>query len=349
MDGILRWASRGFLRSTSSRRRLEGFRTLGTILVVSLLIAGVAGQPRETPKGCASAHYRIVAIPLRPYHVNDAGAIAGMTEQHRAALWTEKDGLKIADLPQGFHHAEGVDVNLNGQLLGTASTADGSRRQSFLYEGGKVTLLPGDGARANAINAAGELAGEAKLAGSTGPVLWRQGKALSLGACCGGRATGLNDHGEVVGEAYDKQGRYQAFVWTEKAGLRVIGPADTYSAAATVNQRGDVIVYAFTNGSWLYRDGIPTKMELSKRWPSQPRGMNACGVVVGSFGANSDESEAFLWDDKSGFRNLNDLVAMNSGWKLEVASSINERGEIAGWGDHGGDDDAGFLLIPETQ
>jgi uncharacterized membrane protein len=292
-----------------------------------------------------------VAIPLRPYHVSDLGAVAGMTEEHHAALWTEKDGLKKIDLPTGFHHAEAADVNSRGELLGTASTADGGRRQSFTWVAGELTLIAGEGAKAAAINANGDLAGEAKVAGSasTAPVLWKQGKPVGLGACCGGRATALNDSEAVAGEAYDKQGRYQAFVWDEKAGLRLIGPADTYSTAPAINGRGHVVVYAFTEGSSLYRDGGLTKIELSQRWPSQPRAINDCDVVVGSFGSNSDESEAFLWDEKGGFRNLNDFIPRNSGWKLEVATGINERGEIVGWGDHTGQDDAGFLLIPETR
>lgn len=309
------------------------------------------GEENEHSTGCAAAHYRIAAIPLRPFHVNDAGDVAGMTSGHRAGYWTKKDGLKEIELPAGFHHAEGTDVNVRGQLLGTASTADGARRQSFLYEDGKFTLLSGEGAKATTINADGDLAGEAKLPGSTstGPVLWKQGKPTGLGTCCGGRAAALNDRREVVGEAYDKQGRYRAFRWDEKAGLHLIGPPDTYSTAVAISDRGHVVVYAFTEGSSLYQDGKVTAMELSKRWPSQPRAMNNCDVVVGSFGSNSDESEAFLWDAKAGFRNLNDLVPKNSGWKLEVATSINNRGEIAGWGDHSGEEDAGFLLIPESQ
>jgi uncharacterized membrane protein len=328
--------------------RFGGFVS-GVLLV--LLAALSAWASDKDAKGCAAQHYRIVAIPIRPYHVNDVGAVAGVTQEHRAALWTKDAKVTAIALPEGFHHAEAVDVNRRGQVLGTASTSNGARRQSFVYETGQFTTVQGDGAKANAINAAGELAGEAKLAGSTttGPVLWKQGKAVSLGACCGGRAIALNDAGEVVGEVYDKQGRYQAFTWDGKSGLKVIGPSDTYSTAAAVNSRGHVVVYAFTEGSWLYQDGELTRMELSKRWPSQPRAINGCDVVVGGFGSNSDESEAFLWDAKGGFRNLNDLVPKNTGWKLEVASSINENGEIAGWGDHNGEDDAGFLLIPDLQ
>lgn len=328
-------------------------RAAQAALGMFLLMAATCVMHAEDQRagGCAAPLYRVVAVPLRPHRINDTGVVAGTTEKHLAGVWSEKDGLKTADLPAGFHHADGTDLNARGQMLGQASSADGARRQSFLFDGAKVTLLASDGARANAINAAGDLAGEATLPGSsnTGPVLWRQGKATSLGACCGGRSTALNDRDEVAGEVYDKQGQYQAFVWDEKSGLRVIGPPDTYSTAVAINEIGHLIVYEFTQGSSLYVDGKLTPMELSKRWPSQPRAISNCDVVVGSFGSNSDESEAFLWDAKGGFRNLNELIPRNSGWKLEVASSINDRGEIAGWGDHGGEDDAGFVLVPETR
>ena len=322
---------------------------LGTLLLVSLLGSRAYTAEKEELRGCTAEHYKVVAIPLRPSHINNRGAVAGRTKDHRAASWSEKDGLQAIELPAGFHHAEATDINGGGQVLGTASTADGSRRQSFLYTDNKLTLVDGDGAKATAINASGDLTGEAKLAGrsSTEPVLWRQGKPMGLGACCGGRASALNDRNEVVGEAYDKQGRYQAFVWDEKRGLRMVGPADVYSTAVAINDRGHVVVYGFNEGSSVYRDGTMMAMELSKRWPSQPRAINDCDVVVGSFGSNSDESEAFLWDAKGGFRNLNELIPKDSGWKLEAASSINDRGEIVGWGDHNHEDDAGFLLLPE--
>ena len=48
-----------------------------------------------------------------------------------------------------------------------------------------------------------------------------------------------------------------------------------------------------------------------------------------------------------GDRDLNSYVAPDSGWTLESATSINDHGEIVGRGDYKGQDDTGFLLIPE--
>jgi hypothetical protein len=48
-------------------------------------------------------------------------------------------------------------------------------------------------------------------------------------------------------------------------------------------------------------------------------------------------------------QDLNALIPPNSAWTLEVASGINDRGEIVGWGDHGGVENAGFILRPSAQ
>jgi hypothetical protein len=88
-------------------------------------------------------------------------------------------------------------------------------------------------------------------------------------------------------------------------------------------------------------------LDLSSRYPSQPRAINNCDVIVGSFGPFADAERAFIWDKSRGFRDLNTGIASDSGWTLESANSINDHGEIVGRGDYKGQDDTGFLLIPE--
>ena len=70
-------------------------------------------------------------------------------------------------------------------------------------------------------------------------------------------------------------------------------------------------------------------------------------MVVGSFGPFSDASRAFVWEKSQGFQDLNSLVPNGSGWKLESAVDINNRGEIVGKGDLRYQDNSGFLLIPD--
>jgi hypothetical protein len=86
-------------------------------------------------------------------------------------------------------------------------------------------------------------------------------------------------------------------------------------------------------------------LELSSQYPSQPRAINNCDVIVGSFGPFADSKRAFIWDKSGGFRDLNTRIASDSGRTLESANSINDHGEIVGRGDYKGQDDTGFLLI----
>jgi probable HAF family extracellular repeat protein len=61
---------------------------------------------------------------------------------------------------------------------------------------------------------------------------------------------------------------------------------------------------------------------------------------VGSF-----DSSPFLWTKQKGMQDLNNLIPPKSGWVLEYAASINNRGQITGSGTINGETHA-FLLTP---
>jgi probable HAF family extracellular repeat protein len=254
---------------------------------------------------------------------------------------------KIA-VPQGFRSAEATSINRAGHVVGVATRGEAGGRQAFLYVGGKLILLPGEPAKAFAISDADLVAGEAAIHGKSGtyPALWKHQAVTGLGGCCGGFASALNQQAQAVGNLYDKQGRYHAFLWDRSQGMQMIGPGEEYSSAVAINDAGHVVVQVLTQ-VFLYREGKLARLDLSADSPSQAYAMNNCDVVVGAFGPNSDAQRAFLWEKTAGFVDLNPRIAPGSGWRLEVASSINEKGEIAGWGDYKGSDDAGFLLVPE--
>jgi len=335
------------LPSFFSSLPLTPTRTLALVLLGCGAAVSSANARNET-SACAVEKYELISLPLRPASISEVGSVAGTSDDHRAAFWSARAGLKTIDVPAGFQRTEGVSINQEGEVLVTASTADGSQRRSFRYLEGVLRPLPGERSRGAALNDAAEVAGEALVPGkaATVPVLWTKGSIVDLGACCGGAASALNQRGQVAGQAYDQDARYQAFLWDAAHGLKIIGSPEVYSSAASINDAGHVLLEAFTQGSFLYRDGALVRLELSKQWPSHPRALNNCDVVVGSFGSNADQSHAFVWDARHGFRDLNDLVQHGSGWTLEGAVSINNRGEIVGWGDHQGKEDAGFLLEP---
>jgi uncharacterized membrane protein len=321
-------------------------RTLPGLAAGALLFASTAfAQPQ--PVGCTIGEYRVTELPLRPAAINDAGQVAGTTESHRAAVWSRAAGLQELPLPAGYEHAEAVAINSRGHVLGMAYDHSFIKHQAFVFAGNVLRLLPGDQAKVFHINDVDVVAGEALLPGKTKtePVLWIDGKVRALGACCGGSARSVDTRGDVVGDAYDEQGRYYAFSWSEALGLRAIGPPDRYSSAVAANDQAHVLIQVLSQ-VFLYSDGSMTRLDLAPKTPSHALAINNCDLVVGSFGPFADADRAFAWNQGGGFQNLNAHIPSDAGWKLEAATGVNNRGQIVGKGDPPGKDESGFLLEP---
>jgi len=316
------------------------FRFLAVVLILA------ASAAAQTPVRPAATHYRVVPLPFRPSRINDSGVIAGSTEDHMPAVWTEKDGLRQLGLPPGFTATESLGLNRAGDVAGTATREGSSEPVAFQSSGGKVSLLSDERSKATAINGSGEIVGQS----SERIVAWHKGKSIPLGGCCGGIAHAVNNRGQIVGQFNDKAGRFGAFLWEPDQGLRSIAPAQgTNSTALAINDAAHVLVQSFSpNAVFLWQGGKFTDVQLSDEFASQPLALNNQDVIVGEFGAASDFNHAFLWDRQHGFRDLNHLIDASSDWVLESAFDVNDWGEIVGIGDHGNDQDVGFLLVPET-
>jgi len=314
------------------------------IALWALSIACCASEQR-----CIADKYTVIALPLLPAGINDSGEIVGTSSSHKAALWTKKRGLREMKVPLGFTNSNGVALNNRGQAIGIAINLQTNARQGFSYKDEKVQLLPGKSANPLAVNDDGVIVGEATMGsnGLSSPVVWKGPAIVNLGGCCGGVATGINNLGRIIGNIYDPEGRYEAYLWDETHGIQHIGPSKVYSSALLLNDAGDVVIQLFSGGVWLRKEGKLTRLELSTQSPNHPRDINNCGAVVGSFGTFHDYYRAFAWDEEGGFRDLNGLIAPNSGWTLQEATSVNNHGEIVGWGERDGSDDEGFLLIPQ--
>ncbi|MGA8270416.1 MAG: hypothetical protein WB919_02585 [Candidatus Sulfotelmatobacter sp.] len=321
---------------------------IGLSLLAPGFLVGQAERASCISRQPVAERYKVVALPLRPSSINQAGQVSGTTEAHRAGLWSMKSGLRELPLPAGFRNSEGIAVNNSGHVTGDVYDNIFSKHRAFIFANGRLTLLAGEQSRSYGISDSDEVVGESLLPGkkTTEPVSWDKSTIRPLGGCCGGSAKGVNKNGDVVGDSYDEAGRYQAFLWKPDHGLQTIGPPNRYSSAIAMNDRGHVISQAVSE-SFLYADGVLTRLEFSSLYPSQPRSMNNCDVIVGSYGPFSDADRAFVWEKSRGFRDLNTLIAPDSGWKLEAATSINDHGEIVGRGDYKDEDDTGFLLIPE--
>ncbi|HUO16177.1 MAG TPA: hypothetical protein VMX38_14425 [Verrucomicrobiae bacterium] len=321
------------------------FCRLFTIVAITAAIS--LAQAQNVKQNCAAAHYKLTELPLHPARINRAGVVVGTTEDHKPAWWTQKDGVHEIDLPNGFGSGEATAINSSGVIVGFATRSGSNEPIAFRYADGKLSLLSGDPSKALAINDAGNIAGVS----ANHLVVWRGNKIAPLADCCGGVIHGISQNGEVVGRINDKEGHYTAFVWNGQHGLESIAPPhSTMSTALAINDAGHILIQRYTpNEVYLRVAGELTLIPLASDAASQPLGMSNCDVIVGEFGAASDFYHAFAWDRKNGLRDLNQFTPRAEGWILESAVDINDRGQIVGIGDHGNEQDVGFLLSPEIE
>jgi uncharacterized membrane protein len=316
------------------------------VALVVFLASAMAGQTATH----LTVRYQVVEIPLKPWHLSNSGQVAGKTRKNQAAIWSQRRGLQLLPMIDGFSESEARGSNISGYVVGFATSSD--QVTAFTYKKGKLVRLRGKNSKAHAVNDAGEVVGESEIEGKA-PVVaarWNHRQVASLGGCCSGVARGINNHGQIIGDLYDQAGRYRAFLLDGIHGIQSLGPASGYSSAIAINDAGHVLLQEPERGVSVYRSSNATvHIEIPDHQSGDGRAINNADEVVGAFGPYFDADDAFLWSEKDGFRDLNELIPAGSGWKLQVATGINDRGEIVGLGSHSGEDAVGFLLIPQRK
>lgn len=281
------------------------------------------------------------------YSLDDDGraAVAAFTRDLRPKAFLS-DGAAIPGLP-GFRYAQPQGGDGRGTVVGSArrgtKSGDAIASRAFLYsprlrgQGGVRDLgtLGGPYSHAFAVNAAGQVVGKADLAPrpswatralglpriATHAVLWfpryrgSGGNAEDLGTLGGdtSRAHGIDERGQIVGQAQTATGETHGFLWLP----RYRGPGGTMRDLGTL-PGGD---------------------------RSAANAIAPDGRIVGSATDASGVSRAVLWTPDGQLLDLNDRLPAGSGWRLETARAINARGEIVGQGVFHGRRRA-FLLRP---
>ncbi|MDB6105194.1 MAG: hypothetical protein JWO52_5193 [Gammaproteobacteria bacterium] len=318
------------------------------LAVAGTLLSASEVRAKPPARACRSSRYTVVELPFLPGVISPSGVVAGITEAHRAVVWRRESGTRELAVPEGFHYTEPVAITRSGGLVVNAFDAQTRVRRAFVYSNSSVTALPGNQTFAHGVSPSGLIVGEWVPDGKTrsDAVYWDNSGPHSIGLCCGGTIKAANKTGYVIGDAYDVQGRYHAFVWNPSHGQRRVGPAEAYSSAVAINAAGHVLLQVGSDG-YLDQAGSLQRLELSSKFSNSVRAMNDCDFVAGGYGPDSDHDRAFVWTSAGGFQDLNSLIPGDSGWTLESATAINDRGEIVGRGDFHHDDDRGFLLIPQ--
>lgn len=298
----------------------SGLNDLGQVVGASGPASMSAQAGFVWDRGVATALSTPGGIPILPTGINRQGQVAGYYgdgPRIRGVIWNHGLVMELMALPNGSNaFAMPLAINDAGVAAGNSVLTNQSR--AAFWSNGVITVLaglPGTGASwAQAINVWGNMAG-AVNSNSIGmsygrAVAWENGRVWDLGALAGGNtssANAMNDYGQTAGSSDGLESSSRPFYFTE-------------------GQRVDIgLLPGMVRGS--------------------ATAMNNLSQVVGYNEDIRDNSRAFVY--RGGLlQDLNALIPTNSGWTLYEATAINDRGQIAGYGQVAGHARA-FLLTPQ--
>jgi probable HAF family extracellular repeat protein len=139
----------------------------------------------------------------------------------------------------------------------------------------------------------------------------------------------LNDRGEVGGRTGG-----QAVIWSEKTGLRALGPVEPYTGpyqgVVAFNDRGEIGGTSWRNDARAYAAMFASESAgvrlLDSVSSSIARDMNDNGEIVGTATVSpTGPGHAFYWSPRRGFLDIGALIGpVGSG-----ATAINKQGTVA--------------------
>src|SRR3954468_22350527 len=349
------WKTRATFQILRARRNLLMLSTRST----AFLAAGIALclNAARPARGAADV---IDLGTLSPGQNGDALAInrEGEVVGFSASLgfrWTAETGMTALPLPEGAFFAAAEAISSHGDVALFAS--NGQVTSSFIISRDGAQQLPasvkivGVNKRQHAV----AIGFDQAVFG----VFW-DGAAFTR---VGSEARGLNDHDQVVGYRTVTQPEFAnlAFVWQDGVyrDLGTLGGRDSIANAISAN---GVVVGTSSIGRLGPQMGF--RWEDGEMLPlACPAGASSCtavavdgkgGIVAGvaqlSGGGPFPETvlHAVVWIGGA-VPDLNTLIDPASGWVLETANGVNERGQIVGRGRLDGQLRPYLLTLPDDE
>ena len=346
-------------RSTALAPRIA---VLGAALLAPMLYAASAQAATPalytiTDLGTLSSGGTSVATAI-----NNAGEVVGYSQSTTGVQHGFKwIGGTITDLgtEPGGGYSQANAVNDAGQIAGTADRTSGGYGYPVRWSaagviqdfGGPVTNSLGVG---NTIDPSGQIAGGQRPADSEdGPIgiLYSQtGAPTYLGTppASLNAANGINAKDQVVGSP--------GFLWQNGTVTMLPGVPGAGGADATaINISGQIVGSVAETGvtdpvdAALWQNGALTDLGTIGGSPyNQATAINAAGQIVGTANPGCEPCNApvaWLREPGGALTDLTTLIPSGSGWTLQQANGINDRGQIVGAGLHNGTLHA-YLLTP---
>lgn len=300
--------------------------------------------------------------------INDSTQIVGYSinniGQKQAFVWNPNEGMQdISTIGNNSSCAYGI--NNYGQVVGY-SVYDCGQRKAFIWDRTRgIYNLHAKGhylSEAYGINNFGQVVGfSVTNNGQRKAFIWDEIKGrqnLSISGDIESSAYAINDSGQVVGYSVSSDLIVKAFIWKSGKDIQELpgflgSDINTSGQAIGFNSVPEHNNRAFLwNGSEECQDlGTISDNANLQFFDSEANSINDSGLIVGSSDKliNTEQEgwtkRAFIWDTVNKMQDLNDLIDPASGWVLRVARSINNHGQIVGWGIKDKNCSA-FLLTP---
>jgi len=257
--------------------------------------------------------------------INDAGIVVGWAETagglRHAFIY---DGSALRDVGRDWcdQQSSAIAINSQGVVIGSRASTPSTLFFCSLISAPRAISDANPNFTPLRMNTVGLVVGSLRDAGGEHvPASWREGQVVMPLGSVGQRgvAMALNDKEVVVGWSSDKEGGEHGFLHSAGKMVPLRGLHAGYdSLASDINQQGAVVGLGYLPGD---------------NWDGSGR-------------YNAYNRHAVLWSGTVPL-DLNDAIDAASGWLLQEAAAINEHGQIAGIGLHGGQRSA-YLLTPIT-
>ncbi len=380
MATSVRGASRDAMQRTHTG--LAGRKTRGrTFLIILATVVAASGWLPRPANGQQIIEIDVSALGganVSPQDINNAGQVVGSYEAsigvRHAFVWMNGVMVDIETDPDATSTA--LAINDAGVVVGQTTDTDGDTIAfRWAAPGPMIRITVFDGrsiagreSTALDINNDGVIVGYARAPSPFGLVdrayrLSGFGPGQQIGGLSAfvSRAFAINDLGQIVGQSDSTSLINRATFWDPFA----IQLDTATSLARDVNDSGKAVG----------RQG--TSIDRARLWELEPNNQpietrldpllghsnsSASGIrdeaggddpteIVGVSFNSSTEARAVRWlVDAQGtptVEDLNDLLSAGSGWVLQSARAINDRGQIVGTGTLDGNEGRGFLFDPQ--
>jgi len=307
--------------------------------------------------------------------INASGNVCGgsyltSADPHLGGLhafrWVDGIGMVDVGVLQSVNISEAQGINAGAQLVGGSFVSIGGDSIPHAFRANATLTmtdlgtLGGDYSYAWDINDQGTITGEAaNKAGDVHAFIWTASGMRDIGTLGGSTSLGraINETGQIAGEsAISQANAIRAFRFTDGAGMANLGTLSggSYSSAYDINNAGQVVGESdsgpiikndfrlkgfplFGKHAFLWTDGTGMKdLGHLGGGTSLATAISNNGVVVGRSTVTNGDVHAFRWSQTEGIVDLNSVIPSSSGWILQEAWDVNDKGQITGFGLHNG-------------